>query len=41
VKRAVIDRRSHGVAGLLVKHVIRSYGKGTELLVIEGIPMWS
>lgn len=30
-----------GSASVHLKHVTRSFGKGTNLLVIEGIPMWS
>lgn len=29
-----------GSARIHLKHVTRSYGRGKDLLVIEGIPMW-
>jgi YgiT-type zinc finger domain-containing protein len=43
VTRGVTDDHGHGhgVAGLRLKYVTRSYGKDAELLVIQGIPMWS
>jgi len=30
-----------GSARVQLEHLTRSYGKGTDLLVIENIPMWS
>jgi YgiT-type zinc finger domain-containing protein len=30
-----------GNSKVLLKYVTRSFGKGSDLLVIEGIPMWS
>ncbi|MBA2591649.1 MAG: type II toxin-antitoxin system MqsA family antitoxin [Gammaproteobacteria bacterium] len=30
-----------GQAGVLLREVTRSFGRGPNLLVIEGIPMWS